>query len=590
MPRESKTARGTTALARSSQFMKMVRRRPLLWLLLLASIACGSGSDVDPNESDALFDPEHIVEVEIEITDDDWDELRNETRPLDILLGGDCLSSPFGSPFSYFPADVTVDGELFENVGVRKKGFLGSLDTSKPSLKIKLDEYEIGQELYGYERLTLNNNKQDPSHVRQCLSFQAFAAAGVPAPRCNFAHVTVNGENMGVFTNVESVKKQFLARHYPDNDGMLFEGTLSDFRESWNGTFEAKTRKDAPDFSAINALTEVLATASDSELFAELESLIDIDAFITYWATEALIAHGDGYANNTNNFFLYQNPSDGRLEFLPWGTDGTFRHFDGPRNADNDPPRSVYLNGILARRLYDIAEVRSDYYDRLTALFDQFWDEGSLQREIDRMALLVAPLAANDPLHGERDFGIDMDPVRDFVDKRRELLEPEIQAPPTWDRPLRDSFCFEEIGTVTGTFDTTYGTLAVEDIFSTGTGTFDATLEDESIPSLFVGSKAGTDDQDANLAQIQLASFVDATLGAEIVLVLGLKLPLTKFSPGTYELDPFQSILIRVVPAQNEFELIGFVGTGTITLTAAGTGDTDPVLGDFSVTVMSVPF
>jgi hypothetical protein len=37
--------------------------------------------------------------------------------------------------------------------------------------------------------MTLNNNKQDPSAIHQCLGYAVFADAGVPAPRCNFAHV-----------------------------------------------------------------------------------------------------------------------------------------------------------------------------------------------------------------------------------------------------------------------------------------------------------------------------------------------------------------------------------------------------------------
>ena len=84
-----------------------------------------------------------------------------------------------------------VDGVALSDVGLRKKGFLGSLDDNKPSLKISLDEY-IEQDLLGTHDITLNNAKQDPSYLNQCLGYATFAAAGVPASRCNFAHVTVN--------------------------------------------------------------------------------------------------------------------------------------------------------------------------------------------------------------------------------------------------------------------------------------------------------------------------------------------------------------------------------------------------------------
>ena len=34
---------------------------------------------------------------------------------------------------------MTIDGVAFLNVGLRKKGFIGSQSTSRPSLKIKLN-------------------------------------------------------------------------------------------------------------------------------------------------------------------------------------------------------------------------------------------------------------------------------------------------------------------------------------------------------------------------------------------------------------------------------------------------------------------
>ena len=41
------------------------------------------------------------------------------------------------SPYTYVEASVTIGGVAFPNV-VRKKGFIGSQSTSRPSLKIKL--------------------------------------------------------------------------------------------------------------------------------------------------------------------------------------------------------------------------------------------------------------------------------------------------------------------------------------------------------------------------------------------------------------------------------------------------------------------
>ena len=77
---------------------------------------------------------------------------------------------------------MTVDGRLLPNVAVRKKGFFGSLSETRPSLKVKFDEYVGGQQLNSLDRLTLNNNLQDPSELKQCLTYFLMRKAGVPAP------------------------------------------------------------------------------------------------------------------------------------------------------------------------------------------------------------------------------------------------------------------------------------------------------------------------------------------------------------------------------------------------------------------------
>src|SRR5689334_4121915 len=163
--------------------------------------AGGPPPDAGPDPSDAIYDPTRIIEVAIELPEASWDTIRMQNRSSDLLMGADCQAEAFPNPFTYAEATVTVEGQRLERAAVRKKGFLGSLDNDKPSLKIKFDEYVPDQEAFGLSGLTLNNNKQDPAYLRQCIAYQLFTKAGVPAPRCNFAHVTVNGRDMGVYTN-----------------------------------------------------------------------------------------------------------------------------------------------------------------------------------------------------------------------------------------------------------------------------------------------------------------------------------------------------------------------------------------------------
>ena len=381
----------------------------------------------DPSET--LFDPATIVEVDIVMDAADWNDIRTQTRDLSKVFGPGCRSEPFFSPFTYVPATVTVNGEELQSVGVRKKGFLGSLDNQKPSLKISFDEYVADQELFGMNRLTLNNNKQDPSQIRQCVAYSLFLSAGIPAPRCNFAQVNVNGRELGVFSNVESIKKRFIARHFDDNDGRLYEGTLSDFAPHWINTFEAKTNKDDPDRSDLIAVQTALEE-TDEELETALSQVINIDRFMTYWALEAMINHGDGYALNRNNFYIYNDPTTGLLEFIPWGADQVLRPFT--KFGDS----LTFVESILTRRLYQLPATQQQYVTEVQAQFDAIWSEVNILEEIDRMEVLIGTIA-NDEHAGDEwfDLAVEVEIVRQFVRTRRAVLESVLNEPPYFDKP-----------------------------------------------------------------------------------------------------------------------------------------------------------
>jgi len=63
-----------------------------------------------------------------------------------------------------------VNGTVLENVGIRKKGLVGSVNSEKPALKLKFDKYIEEQLAFGMERMILNNNVSDPSFIKQYLT------------------------------------------------------------------------------------------------------------------------------------------------------------------------------------------------------------------------------------------------------------------------------------------------------------------------------------------------------------------------------------------------------------------------------------
>ena len=412
-----------------------------------------------PHPSDAYFALDRVMDISIEIDGGDWDTLRHQTRTLEDVFAeieeyG--LSRPFADIYTWFSATVTVDGETHAEVGVRKKGFVGSQSDTKPSLKLRFDRYVDGQSLGGVmERMTLNNSLQDPSFVNTCLSYRVFAAAGNPASRCNFATVSVNGADLGLYVHVEEIKAPFLLRHFDRADGNVYEGNVSDFTPVYRGTFEKKTNEDEADWSDIDAVVAALADPTETGLEA-LGEIVDLDRYLTHWTTEVLVGHWDGYAGDRNNYWFYREPG-GRFVFIPWGVDDTFHLRDDPNPFDNisDPPPSVLALTAIPNRLYNHPDWRAAYVARLKEVLDTVWDTDELLAAVDAMAAVVQQHA----LPAEREAAeADTERVRKFILKREgEILADLTPEPPEWPEPDIDVPASAGSGALEVTFSTTWG-------------------------------------------------------------------------------------------------------------------------------------
>ena len=423
----------------------------------------------DEDPTDAFFAMERVLEVSIEIDADDWDTLRQQTRTFDDLMEEIekyNLSQPFADIYTWFSGTVTVDGETYDEVGVRKKGFLGSQSDTKPSLKLRFDKYVDDQALGGViERMTLNNSNQDVSMVNTCLGYQVFAATGLPSSRCNFATVSVNGKNLGLYVHVEEIKKPMLARHFDSAEGNLYEGNISDFTDSHRGTIEKKTNEDADDWSDIDAVVAALQDPSDAGLQA-LDRAVDLDRFLTFWATEALVGHWDGYSGNRNNYHFYREPG-GPFVFIPWGVDDLFHLKDDPNPFDgiSDPPPSVLALSAIPNRLYNNPDWRLKYAERLKYLLDSVWLEDDLLGSVDQMAAIVQQHSLPEV---KAKAAEDTERVRKFILKRKgEILADITPEPPDWPEPSALSIAPEAFQ-VELRFATTWGTKDSPDPFSAG--------------------------------------------------------------------------------------------------------------------------
>ena len=577
--------------------------KPLLTSVsaLVFCVACGSGSTTEtdgsdfeaPDDgerefvvpevigevSDDVFDRSRLIQVYMDMPDADFAQLRSEGRTLNTALS-ECPSSDF--EFTDFKATVNIDGTQMDNVAIRKKGYLGSISSSRPSIKLNFDTHDDGRTYKTMKRMTLNNDRQDPSHTHQCMAYDLYRAAGLVAPRCNLAHVVINGEDLGVYSQVESIKKPFLERNYDDKGGNLYEGQVADFGSHLNDKFELKTNKTENDRSDLSELSNILAM-DDENMLANLPSKLALDEFITYWAVETLIGHWDSATGNTNNYYIYHDPTDDLFHFIPWGTDAAFTGV----NVFKPNGGPLYKNLSIASRLYAIDETRQKYFNEINKLLTDHWNEADLLAKVDAIREVSgAPEEADDAMKvfiaGHEGLGYRSQRTR--LESAMNGLEPE-QTEYLLEDVAQD--CDEPAPT----------TALTANFHSNGTGSFTFTnAQGETIvASMNLVTFAGTDSLIYKLDESTLPSVVNLTLigaGAPPLYqpyALQVFIESPSYTPGDHALHGIVTNMMLFKAFTDTSIPIIYMGagsTGTISLELAGDGSADsPIKGSINATI-----
>ena len=415
--------------------------------LLASALQVGAARAVEI-DGGALFDSDRVVDIRIEVAEADWDLLRRQRRDASAFFSG----APIDNPYSYVRATVWINDVKIESVGLRKKGLFGSSDERRPSLKIKFDEYVDQDPVKGISRLTLNNNKQDATQISQYLTYKLFREAGVRAPRASFAHVTVNDQDLGVYTHVESIRKPFLTHSFGNKTGALYEGTLTDFYPKTVDKIEVKSNDKEGKRVVPARLADLLAQEGDLSL-EELEKVIDVDNFMRYWVLEGIVRFWDGYASNQNNYYFYVNPDNGLGYFIPWGADASFNNNNKFGGFGSRSGTAIYAQSMLTNRLYAVEGTPERYRQTMLGLLDQVWIEDDILADIDRVEKLLQPHLSAQQRNADRA----MKALRGFIRTRREVLDEELKAwPATVPFQPRKPMYTVEIGTIKGGFQTTW--------------------------------------------------------------------------------------------------------------------------------------
>lgn len=317
----------------------------------------------------------------------------------------------------YLRARMIFDnGEIrdtLEDVGLRLRGNT-SLGAAKKSFKISLNAFVPGREYQGVRKINLRGQHNDPTMVREKLFYEVWRDAGMMERRASFVKLFINGQYRGLYTNLEELDKQWLDRHYADNNGNLYKCTWpadlvylgtdeATYKAILNNpeerAYDLQTNQTVDNYSRLVTLITALNAPVNAAFPEEIQQILNVSSVLKAFAIDVSCGNWDDYFYNKNNYYLYDNPETGRFDFVTYDTDNTF----GVDWLGKDWAKRSCLAWLpneprpMASKLLAVPAFKQEYLRYLDTLTRFIVHPDTIFPRIDTLETLITPAAEADP-------------------------------------------------------------------------------------------------------------------------------------------------------------------------------------------------
>ncbi|NRA95307.1 MAG: CotH kinase family protein [Planctomycetes bacterium] len=345
--------------------------RSALTLLLLVVLFSPASVAQTPD----LYDETVLRTVELTFSQSDWWQQ---------------LTANYASE-TYLQADMTVEGTSYPGVGVRFKGnssYNSVGNSDKKPFNIDVDAFNPGQELLGYKKLILNNGYKDPTFCREVLSYHVMRSY-LPAPKANWLKLVINGQNWGIYVNIQHMGGDFMGEWFEDDDGNRYKanpgsGSALTWQGSspgpYQGPYELKSDPSPTSWTDLINLCDVLNNTPTNQLVSALDPIFSIERALWMVATTNVLCQGDAYFGTGHNYYVFHDDHHDRMHTLPWDLNSSFGAFSvmnlSHQQKINLSPfyNSTHPNRPLLSELMGISSVRSTYLAHVRTLLDEQFD------------------------------------------------------------------------------------------------------------------------------------------------------------------------------------------------------------------------
>jgi len=397
----------------------MILMKRILLILFIALSQFGQAQD--------LYDINTLREITIKFYDPDYHQTL-----IDWFNAGDD---------SRLAATLEMDGITYDSVAVRYKGNISFiipdlLESPKFPLNIDMNEYIDGQNLMGYKKLKLGNLMTDPTAVREAVAYEIYRKYTV-APKSNMMKVNIgvvgqSASYYGVYSNSESINKDFLKEHFDSKKGPLVKcdpnpadaDLICDNSGLGNGVGgeQLEAQPDlkwyGPDSCQYYANYDMKRAYGWKELVELIDVLnhnedvldehLNIDGVLWYMAVSMVIPNKDTYfGENAKNYYMYQH-KDNLWHMLPWDVNESFGGVMGlggggtnydvlRRMLPQDPNYPFRPYRPLVWQILKNDRYRKQYFAHIRTVIAENYSEENIKTQVDSIQDLIEQAIIDSP-------------------------------------------------------------------------------------------------------------------------------------------------------------------------------------------------
>jgi len=352
-----------------------------------------------------VFPCDQVNRIDIIIDKDNWNIMLDDMTSKLGAFGGGGMKAKLGpggpgletgeSPV-YVPCSIFFEGKEWYKVGIRFKGnsslnSVWRMGIWKLPFKLDFDEYDDdfpqinNQRFYGFRQMSLKNGFKDPSLMREKVVGDLLEDAGFAVAKTAFYKVFVDTgegtEYFGLYTMVEDVDDTVIRKYFENTGGNLYKPQQQGATFS-NGSFGTNyfikhSNEETSDWSDIISLFEAIHSntriSNTNAWKQELESLFNVELFLNWLAINTTIQNWDTYGVMFHNYYLYNNPADNTLSWIPWDNNEALLD-----NEMGQKPLSFSFEELddewpLIRYLYDNADYREKYDKNIRVFINEIF-------------------------------------------------------------------------------------------------------------------------------------------------------------------------------------------------------------------------